>query len=252
MPSGMQHHRYNHQSLPPTNGQQDDPGTAQTGASPAGMQPPLEYDDTPQRTRNTPGRVGGMSIPLGEQFGAHRPVESPDPSIAYTQAQGGVQPAQWAASEPETTHRVSEFHRGERNPRVLAALCYALPLVPAVVMLAIERRNRYVRLHAAQALVYFVFVACVQSLLFIAMVAAGTLLPGGIVEAIVGLTFYAVFLGLGILALIWWLHLLRGAMSGSVAFMPVVSPVAVLLERVQGMITLRRRGSAQNVPHGRT
>jgi len=96
------------------------------------------------------------------------------------------------------------------------------------------------------------FVAGVQALLFVGMVAAGTMLPFGIAQAIVGVAFYGVFLCVGILALIWWLHLIRGAMSGSVSFMPVVSPVAVAVERIQGILTFRKRGNTQHTSHRRT
>ncbi|KAJ2723522.1 hypothetical protein GGI07_002560 [Coemansia sp. Benny D115] len=39
------------------------------------------------------------------------------------------------------------------HPRILAPLCYVLPLAPALIILLLERRNTFVRLHAWQAII---------------------------------------------------------------------------------------------------
>ena len=49
---------------------------------------------------------------------------------------------------PETMPTASAQRR-RHNPRVTAALCYAVPYIVAVVALLRGRRNRFVRFHAA-------------------------------------------------------------------------------------------------------
>ncbi|MGH2517827.1 MAG: hypothetical protein ACRDHP_19445, partial [Ktedonobacterales bacterium] len=50
----------------------------------------------------------------------------------------------------------------ERHARVRAGLAYAIPFVPALVLLVSERQHRWVRFHAAQSLVFFSLLALAQ------------------------------------------------------------------------------------------
>ena len=52
-----------------------------------------------------------------------------------------------------------------RDPKLLAALAYVLGLVSGIVVLLIEKRDAYVRFHAAQSVIAFAGVALVWVLL---------------------------------------------------------------------------------------
>lgn len=127
---------------------------------------------------------------------------------------------------------VAPERRTRRNPRVLAAFAYALPIVPAALMIARERRNGFVRLHALQALVFYVLVALAQSALYALAVVTGNLSHS--LPLAVGLfcVFFALFGGLGLLALRTWLRLLRDALAGRRSWFPLISWPADRLDRL--------------------
>jgi uncharacterized membrane protein len=118
------------------------------------------------------------------------------------------------------------------DPRVSATLGYALPLVPALYLLARERRNRFVRLHAAQALVFFACVALAQTLLFALVIFFGNLAAGTAAELPISLAFWGALIILGFGALVLWLRLLADAWHGRLRRRPILSPVASELERL--------------------
>jgi uncharacterized membrane protein len=130
-----------------------------------------------------------------------------------------------------------------RDPRVLAGLAYAVPLVPAVWILHRERHNRFLRLHAAQSLAFFLALALAQSALFAALVAVGGIVSSLGLAAVLGLVFLALFLVVGMTGLLVWLRLLAGAMSGRLTYLPVLSSLALRLEatvtRLQRLIPAR-------------
>src|SRR5690348_5239314 len=98
--------------------------------------------------------------------------------------------------------------RGRRNPRVIAALCYAVPYVIALWVLLRERRNRFVRFHAAQSLIFFVTIPLIQLVLFVALVIVGNTVGIGALAFVLGLFFIGTFVALGVGALFFWLRLL--------------------------------------------
>jgi uncharacterized membrane protein len=117
-----------------------------------------------------------------------------------------------------------------RRMRVRAGLAYAFPFVPALVLLARERRHHWARFHAAQSLIFFTLLLLVQVALFAALV-----LLGGVVEnlpaaAATGLVFYGLYLLTGILGFIFWLRLVADAMSGRSTRFRLLSAWAVRLE----------------------
>jgi uncharacterized membrane protein len=128
---------------------------------------------------------------------------------------------------------------------VRAALAYALPLLPALVVLLRERRNRFVRVHAAQALVFYLLVAGWQIALFFAAVGAGAVFTDLHADVVVGLAFVAVFVLLGVLSLLLWLRLLADAMAGQRTLFPVLSLWA---ERIERLSTRRSRVASESAP----
>lgn len=124
---------------------------------------------------------------------------------------------------------------GARNPRVLAAICYAVPFVAsAATLLGLlgAPRNRFVRLHAAQSLILFSLLGVGQVALFIALVTLGNLAPTvGWLAVALGLAYYALVVGLGVVGLILWLRLISDCMAGRWRRYPALAPLAVRLER---------------------
>ncbi|KAJ2156176.1 hypothetical protein GGF46_005363 [Coemansia sp. RSA 552] len=52
------------------------------------------------------------------------------------------------------------------HPKILAPLSYIVPLVAGLIIVLLERRNTYVRLHAWQAIIFSLVVAVFSMLLF--------------------------------------------------------------------------------------
>jgi uncharacterized membrane protein len=134
---------------------------------------------------------------------------------------------------PETDiTSASGVQRGRRNPRVIAALCYAVPYVVALWVLLRERRNRFVRFHAAQSLIFFVTIPLVQLVLFVALVVVGNVVGIGGLAFVLGVVFIGAFLALGIGALFLWLRMLADCWAGQATVFPILGPVAHRLERL--------------------
>lgn len=157
-------------------------------------------------------------------------------------------PAEAQGTSPRETRLDTS---GRRNPRVLAALAYALPIIPALVLLARERRNHFVRLHAAQSLVFFTLLAFAQAALYTALVLTGAFVTDAKTAIVLGLIFYALFALLGIVSFVVWLVLLADTMSGRRRRLPVLARLAdrldhMLTERVSPATDFRR--PPRNIP----
>ena len=121
-----------------------------------------------------------------------------------------------AMSEHEPPAAEQSFARlTRRDPRTRAALCYVFPLAPALYLLWRERRDVFIRLHAAQSVVFFGGLAVAQTLLFVALVALGNWAPAGGWLSALGLLFWALFLALGLGGFALWLRLLKTARMGA-------------------------------------
>jgi uncharacterized membrane protein len=97
-------------------------------------------------------------------------------------------------------------------------------------MLWRERRNRFVRLHAAQSVVFFGAVALAQIVLFIALVALGNWVSGDWAPPLLGLLFWAAFIALGLGGFILWLRMLNDCVHGRLRRRPLLSPITARLE----------------------
>ena len=131
-----------------------------------------------------------------------------------------------------------------RNPRVQAALCYVVPFVPAAVVLLRERHNRFVRLHAAQAVALFALLALAQVAIFSALVAAGGFVTDLALAALLGIVFYGLLAIVGLLGLILWLDFLHDALCGRFRPYPALTPLARRIEHVVSRVQSFRIGGA--------
>jgi uncharacterized membrane protein len=162
------------------------------------------------------------------------PSDTPHPHASHTRPRPSrpSEPRPSGLTGPRGSHVRRRATTIPLDPRASATLCYALPLLPALYLLARERRNRFVRLHAAQALVFFACVALAQTLLFALVVFVGNIAAGTVAELPVSLAFWGALIALGFGALVLWLRLLADAWQGRLRRRPILSPVASELERL--------------------
>ena len=118
-----------------------------------------------------------------------------------------------------------------REPRTRAAICYALPLAPGLYMLWHERRDRFIRVHAAQSVVFFGSAVFLQVALFLVIIVLGNLLSGaGWLTTALGLLVWGLILVLGIGGFVLWLRLLNDCVHGRLRWRPILTPLALRLE----------------------
>src|SRR5689334_5854013 len=148
----------------------------------------------------------------------------PSDSPLHPSSSGREQPPAEAdtGAPARETMAAPSAQRGRRNPRVIAALCYAVPYVVALWVLLRERRNRYVRFHAAQSLIFFVTVPLIQIVLFVALVVVGNIVGIGGLAFVLGLFFIGAFVALGVGALLLWLRLLADCWAGQATVFPIL------------------------------
>lgn len=118
----------------------------------------------------------------------------------------------------------------DRNPRVSAGLLYVIPFAPFLLLLH-DRRNRFLRLHAAQAIVLFGAIAVEQIILYIALVALGARITDLALAAALGIIFLVIGAACGLFGFVMWLRLLADAMAGRVRTYPYLTRAATDLER---------------------
>jgi len=120
---------------------------------------------------------------------------------------------------------------------VRAAVCYVVPLLPALGLLLRERSDRFLRLHAARALVYFGLLAMAQLALYAILVLLGGVAPpDGPMAMVLGLVFYVLFATLGLGSFLLWLALLRDAMAERFSRFPLLSGAAEGIERLVALL----------------
>jgi uncharacterized membrane protein len=115
-----------------------------------------------------------------------------------------------------------------------------------------ERRNRFVRFHAAQSIIFFVTIPAIQLILFVVLIVVGNTVDTGPWSVVLGVLFIGGFLALGVGAFLFWLRLLADCWAGRATAFPVIGALAHrmerLLTRVQREIAtsrpLRQNGNA--------
>lgn len=101
-----------------------------------------------------------------------------------------------------------------------------MPLLPALALLLRERRNQFVRAHAAQALVFFATLALAQVALFVLLVVAGGQTTSLRAATVLAAGFAVVWLAVAAMGFIVWTHLVAAALAGHIASLPLVTPLA--------------------------
>ncbi|MGZ3584894.1 MAG: hypothetical protein ACXWP6_20770 [Ktedonobacterales bacterium] len=145
----------------------------------------------------------------------------PSPSHQANAVEGAAQQQQQAQAT----------RRRQRAPNVRAALAYAIPFAPAIWLLARERRAHFIRLHAAQSLVFFGLLALGQVALYVALINLGQAITNSTASLALGLLFLLLFGFLGVGGFCLWLRLLTDAMTGRLRRYPFLSRLATLIER---------------------
>lgn len=126
----------------------------------------------------------------------------------------------------------SQPRQRTRSPRVLAAFAYAVPIVSAALMLWRERSNRFVRIHAIQALVFYTLVGLVQSALYALVVKTGNISHSLSLALGLFVVFLVAFAVLGLWAMAIWLRLIRDALGGRRSRFKLISRVADWIDRL--------------------
>ncbi len=93
-------------------------------------------------------------------------------------------------------------------------------------------RNRFVRIHAAQALVFFCLVGLAQASVFAALVVVGGVVSNARLTIVLGLVAYGLFALIGLAGFVTWLLMLADAMAGRRRKRLVLSGLADVLERI--------------------
>ena len=100
-----------------------------------------------------------------------------------------------------------------RDPKLMAALSYALGLVSGLIVLAVEKTDPYVRFHALQSVLVFTVIALVSLLLpTVPIVGSWPLVRFLFLAGVVGL----------------WIFLLVKAVQGEAYRLPYVGDVAAM------------------------
>ncbi|WIG58753.1 MAG: hypothetical protein OJF49_001499 [Ktedonobacterales bacterium] len=120
----------------------------------------------------------------------------------------------------------------QHNPRVLAALAYAFPIVPALVLLIRERRNHFIRAHAALALIFFAALLLAQIAFWLVLIGAGSITPDLRFNVVAGLAILVLGALFGLISLLTWLRLIRAALAGRILTIPLLTPLAKRLYRL--------------------
>lgn len=116
--------------------------------------------------------------------------------------------------------------------RVLALLCYSIPLVPGLWVLWRERRSHFLRFHAAQALVVFALIAAGQIAIWLVLLLVGGIIHDTLIASAVAVIVMALFAALGLGALLLWFRLAGDCLDGRTRRLPLAGQWADRLERL--------------------
>ncbi len=168
-----------------------------------------------------PGQMGSgaQPWPRGQQ-----PTASVTPAARESPAQSSSRTHPSGASR--RTRRPHNHH-----PRVRAALCYAVPVVPGWWLLTHERRNPFVRFHAAQSLVFFALVAVGQLALYLLVLLAGGFIADNHQAIVAAGVVVVLYLAFAVTVAVVWLHLLADCIRGAARPLPLAGRLAARLER---------------------
>jgi uncharacterized membrane protein len=122
----------------------------------------------------------------------------------------------------------------QHHPRVLAALCYTVPVVPAWILLTRKGNQRaapFVRFHAAQSLVFHGMVAAAQIALYVVLMIAGGFVRDDLVASAIAVGLIMVWLMQAGFFAFTWSWLMADCIRGEARLLPLVGRLALRLER---------------------
>lgn len=122
---------------------------------------------------------------------------------------------------------------------MLAALAYAFPVVPAVVLLIRERRNHFIRAHATLALIFFAALLLAQIAFWLVLIGAGSITQDFGFNVVAGLAILILGALFGLISLLTWLRLIRAALAGRILAIPLLTPLAKRLYRLLARVQRR-------------
>jgi uncharacterized membrane protein len=114
---------------------------------------------------------------------------------------------------------------------VLAALCYTIPVIPAWFLLVRERRNPFVRFHAAQSITFYGCIAAGQVGLYLMLVSLGGVVTNDWLAIGIAGLLLLLFLALSSLIVFVWSRLVANCIRGEARLLPIAGPLALRLER---------------------
>lgn len=123
-----------------------------------------------------------------------------------------AEPTSIAAQELAATPPAPEH--SPRDPRPRAALCYAVPLIPACFVLLRERHDHFVRQHAVRALLFYLTILAGQLGLLLALVTAGNVVGNFAADTVFGLLAYVAAVALAVWTIREWRRRIRASMAG--------------------------------------
>ncbi|HEX9413182.1 MAG TPA: hypothetical protein VF916_06740 [Ktedonobacterales bacterium] len=121
--------------------------------------------------------------------------------------------------------------RRAHHPRALAALCYTVPVVPAWVLLVRERRNGFVRFHAAQSLIFYSLITVAQVSLYLAILFLGGRITSDRMATATAAVVLALYVALAAVVAYVWTQLVADCVRGRARRLPVAGRWALRLER---------------------
>lgn len=157
--------------------------------------------------------------------GTPAPPETPAGSRAHVDPSGG---------------RGAARHAPKHHPCVRAALCYAVPVVPGWWTLTHERRNPFVRFHAAQSLIFFGLVAAGQVGLYGLLVLASNFIADMKWAIGMAAAFVVLYLAFAVTVAVVWLRLLASCIRGDAHPLPLAGRLAFRLQRFAPRAAWRR------------
>ena len=106
-------------------------------------------------------------------------------------------------------------------------------------MLVRERRNGFVRFHAARSLVLFGGIVLIQVLLYAVIVILGNSIRSATITLLLGLLVLLGYLALAVGALVLWLRLIAEALAGRGRVYPYLDYCAINLELLVSRVQRR-------------
>jgi len=191
----------------PNQGQGQDPNQPSQYGGYGGYSPPPQQPTDPYSQPNPQGQPGGYGNP---QQGPYQQ----GPQNPYGQGQQQYyQPPMGAGA---AAGQYGESSMG-MEPKTAAGLSYIAGWVTGLIFFLVEKKNRFVRFHAMQSILFFGGASILDVVLRFA---------GGFAPAFLGLGFYCLAGIVGLIAFVGWIVLMINGFQGKYFKLPVIGDMA--------------------------